>query len=50
MPMKKGLLSKNYYIFELILILSTLLSSAVCPLVKFKSLEGSDKASKVYSR
>ena len=31
-------------------ILSTLLSSAVWSLVKCKSLEGSDKASRVYSR
>ena len=36
--------------FEPILILSTLFRSAVCPLVKCKSYNGSDKASRVYSR
>ena len=50
MPMKKGSHVNNSYIFEPILILSTLLSSAVCLLVKCISLEGSDKASRVYSR
>ena len=50
MPMKKGspvIISK---FFKPILIVSTLLSSAVCPLVKCTSLEGSHKASRVYSR
>ena len=50
MPMKKGSLVNNSYIFEPILILSTLLSSAVYLLVAHTSLEGSDKASRVYSR
>ena len=50
MPMKKGSLVNNSYIFEPILILSTLLSSAVYLLVECTSLEGSDKASRVYSR
>ena len=49
-PMKKGLLVNNSYIFEPIVIMSTHLSTAVCPLVKCKSLKGSDKASRVYSR
>ena len=39
----------NFYIFETIFILSTLLGSAVCSLVKCKSLEGSVEASRVYS-
>ena len=50
MPMKKGSLVNNSCIFEPILILSTLLSSAVYLLVKYTSLEGSDKALRVYSR
>ena len=50
MPMKKGSLVNNSYIFEPILILSTLLGSAVYLLVEYTSLEGSDKASRVYSR
>ena len=50
MPMKKGSLVKNSYIFEPILILSTLLSSAVYLLVECTSLDGSDKALRVYSR
>ena len=50
MPMKKGSLVKNSYIFESIFILSTLVSSAVYPLVKSKRLEESYKASRVYSR
>ena len=50
MPMKQGSLVKNSYIFKPTLILSTLLISAVCPLVKCKSEEGSDKASRIYSR
>ena len=37
MPMKKGLLVNKSYIIEPILFMSTLLSTAVCPLVKFKS-------------
>ena len=50
MPMKKGSLVNNSYIFESIFILSTLVSSAVYPLVKSKRLEESYKASRVYSR
>ena len=50
MPMKKGSLVNNSYIFKPILTLSTLLNSALCPLIKCKSVEGSDKASRVYSR
>ena len=50
MPMKEASLVNNSYIFEPILILLTLLSSALWSLVKCKSLEGSDKASTVYSR
>ena len=49
MPMKKGTLGNNSYIFKPVLIQSTLLSSAVCPLVKSKSFKGSDKASRIYS-
>ena len=49
MPMNEGLLVKYSYIFEPILILSTLVSSAVCSLVKCKRLEESFKASRVYS-
>ena len=49
-PMKKGCARNNSYIFEPIFILSTLLSSALCPFLKGTSLEGSDKASRVYSR
>ena len=37
MPIKKGSIVNNSYIFEPILILSTLFRSAVCPLVKCKS-------------
>ena len=47
--MKKGTRGNNFYIFKTILILSTLLVSEVCPLVKFKNLEGSNKASRIYS-
>ena len=47
--MKKGTLGNNSYIFEPVLILTTLSCSAVCPLVKCESLEGSDKASRIYS-
>ena len=47
--MKKGTRRNNSYIFETILILSTLLSSAVCPPFKCKRLEGSDKESRIYS-
>ena len=36
MPMKKGSLVNNSYIFEPILILSTLFRSAVCPLLNAK--------------
>ena len=50
MPMKKGSLVIIPTIFLTILTLSTILSSAVCPLVKCKSYDGSDKASSVYSR
>ena len=50
MSMKKGSLVNNSCIFEPILILSTLLSSVLCPFLKGTSLEGSDKASTVYSR
>ena len=50
MPIKKGSIVNNSYIFEPILILSTLLGSAVYLLVECTSLEGSDKASTVYSR
>ena len=50
MPMKKGSLVKNSHIFKPILILSTQLSSAVCPLVKCNSYDGFNKASRVYSR
>ena len=49
MPMKKGSLVNYSYIFEPILILSTLVSSAVCSLVKCKRLEEFYKASRVYS-
>ena len=45
--MKKGTLGNNSYIFEPILILTTLSCCAVCPLVKFESSEGSDKARKM---
>ena len=50
MPIKKGSLVNYSYIFEPILILLTLVSSAVYPLVKYKRLEESYKASRVYSR
>ena len=49
-PMKKGSLVNNSYIFGIIFILSTLVSSAVYPLFKCKRLEESYKASRVYSR
>ena len=49
MPMKKCTLGKNSYISVPILILTKLLRSAVLPLVKYKSLEGSDKDSLIYS-
>ena len=42
---KKGKLGNNFYIFEPILVLTTLSCNAVCPLVKCKSFEGSNKAS-----
>ena len=50
MPMMKGSLVNNSYIFEPILILSTLVNSAVYPLIKCKRLEESYNASRVYSR
>ena len=50
MPMKKGSLVITPTFSEPILILSTLFRSAVCPLVKCKSYDGSDIASRVYSR
>ena len=50
MPMNKGSLVNYSYIFEHILIMSTLVSSAVCSLVKCKILEESYRASRVYSR
>ena len=50
MPMKKGSLVNYSYIFEPILILSTLVSRVVYPLVKCKRLEESYKASRGYSR
>ena len=46
-PMKKGTCGNNSYIFEPILILLTQSRGAVCPLVKCKSLGGSDNASRV---
>ena len=49
MPMKKGTLGNNNYIFEPILILTTLSCFAFCPLVECKSSEWSDKASRIYS-
>ena len=49
MPITKDTCGNNSYIFETITILSTLLSSVLCPLVICKSLEGSDKASRVNS-
>ena len=47
--MKKGTLVNNSYILEPILILTTQSCSAVCPIVKCKSVDGSDIASKIYS-
>ena len=47
--MKKGTLGNNTYIFVPILILTTLSCRAVCPLIKSKSLEGFNKASRIYS-
>ena len=49
MPMNKGSNVNKSYILEPILILSTLVSRAVCSLVKCKRLEESYKASRVYS-
>ena len=46
MPMKKGTLSNNSYICIPIWILTI---SVLCPLVKCKSLEVSNKASRMYS-
>ena len=48
MAMKKGTLGNNSYIFEPILILTSLSCIAVYPLVKCKRLEESDKASRIY--
>ena len=42
MPINKGSIVNNSYIFKPILILSTLLSSAVYLLVECTSLEGSE--------
>ena len=50
MPMKKGSLVNNSYIFEQIFFLSPLVSSKEYPLVKCKRLEESYNASGVYSR
>ena len=50
MPMNKGSLVNNSYIFEQIFFLSTLVSSKVYPLVKCKRLEESYNASRLYSR
>ena len=50
MPMEKGSHVNISDIFELIFILSTLVTSAVYPLVKCKRLEESYTASRVYSR
>ena len=47
---RKGRSWINPTFFEPMLILSTLFCSAVCPLVKCKRYDGSDKASRVYSR
>ena len=47
---RKGRSWINPTFFEPMLILSTLFCSAVCPLVKSKRYDGSDKASRVYSR
>ena len=47
--MKKGTLGNNSSIFEPILILTNLSCFAVCSLVAFESLEGSKKASRIYS-
>ena len=49
-PTKKGSIVNNSYIFEQILILTKYTCCAVWSLVKRKSLKGSDKASRVYSR
>ena len=50
MPMKKGSLFNNSYIFKTILILTKKACCGACLPFKFKSLEGSDKALRVYSR
>ena len=47
--MKKGTRGNNSYNFETILILSMILSSAVCPPFKCKGLEGSGKALRIFS-
>ena len=50
MAMKKGSIVNNSYIFEHILILTTYSCCAVWFVVIPKSLEGSDEASRAYSR
>ena len=50
MAMNKESLVNNSKFFDPSLIMSTLFRSAVCPLVKCKSYDGSDKASRAYSR
>ena len=50
MAKKKGSLFHNPYIFKTILILTKQACCGACLPLKFKSLEGSDKASSVYSR
>ena len=50
MPMKKGTLGNNSFIFVPIMIMTKLSCCAVSPLVKCKSLEGSDKASRIDNR
>ena len=50
MPMKKGTLGNNSYIFQLILILTMQPCCAACPLVNCTKLEASHEASKFYNR
>ena len=47
-PKKKATLVNNSYILEPILILTTQSSCAVCPRVKCKNYDGSNKALKIY--
>ena len=47
--MKEGTLGNNSYILKPILIMTTLLSSALCPLVNCIRSKSSDKASRIYS-